>query len=153
MRQNHKQTRAKRAARYARAITRLRFKLADQPNSPEVEKWRAQLAFFEKAAAYMADSPYLLDHDPFVLEKLDVKITRLQYLSVFYRKANDTWRKTGGFEGIILTKYWRETMAHNIQESGVPVPEKWFWRLRTLLKHYRNRRKRAENWQKSIKKV
>ena len=91
------------------------------------------------ALSFFFKCPFPFFPFPYIAEKLSVKITRLEYLSAFYRKANKLYRKQGNFEGMILTRYWRETLTANALEVGIPVPEKWFWRLRTLLKHYRRR--------------
>jgi hypothetical protein len=139
MRQNPKQARAKRKAALEKLAVRLRFKLADEPGNPAADSWRDQLKRIEKTLNYFEDSPYILKHDPFFADKVQVKIMRLEQLSQFYRRVNATWRKTGGFEGVLLTKYWREKIEENVTLYGIPFPEKVFWNLRTTLKYFRRR--------------
>jgi hypothetical protein len=137
-----KQRRWKREQRLKRLETRLKFYIADRPQDLQRPVWEKRLEMVRKTLQNFEESPYILEHDPFFVDRIQVKILRLEYLSGFYREVNRSHRRGKNFEGIILTKYWREKIQENIGLYGIPFPEKAFWVIRTTLRYYRNRLKK-----------
>lgn len=150
MRQSHKQRRAKRERWYRKVETRLKFLIADQPDSIYVQDWKSKLAKVQKSLDYFENSPYLLAHDPELLEKIDLRLVRIKWLAKFYMKVNNFHKYGKDLDQIIMTKYWKELVKANIAQYGKPFPVKYFWRLRTLTAHFKRRKLKLLSEKKPI---